>query len=397
MKPDNKIRRWLTIDPNVFISKDVNSVLFYNSESNTSFETPVNDFMLKLYDHMNELINLNCMEIEDFTYNYYGDLFKKLCDYNISHISYSSYINRKVSLPSIYKLHYDHKRIRRDYENRESGRLMNFLNEITVYLNGDSQEVLNSSLNKQFYYPFLRGQTISVNGINAFFEKIKYTMILNINIVFDLNFIDIFENLFNILSRCDFNINFYLRNKPSSSGALQRISDIGRINIICNADESILLNEHHHIFLVSNLNDIDLIESKKDLLQSYEVIPIYQELFKEFFKENIFTKTSELRNLNLSKRLIFANKILDTNFFGKLTIIPNGKVLSNINFEPIGTIKTPIENLVFQALSPSESWLLTREVVQPCKDCRYRFICPPISNYELYLEKFNLCDYETFG
>jgi hypothetical protein len=47
--------------------------------------------------------------------------------------------------------------------------------------------------------------------------------------------------------------------------------------------------------------------------------------------------------------------------------------------------------MIVKEFTEVRSWLKTRMEVSPCKDCYYRLLCPPITNYENYLNKFNFC------
>jgi len=93
----------------------------------------------------------------------------------------------------------------------------------------------------------------------------------------------------------------------------------------------------------------------------------------------------------LTKRELFAKKELNTNFFGKLTIFPDGNIYSNPNERPLGTIKDSLYEMLYKELTEGYAWMLTRDQKEPCTKCRFKFLCPPISNYEFAIGKFNLC------
>ncbi|MCX6283434.1 MAG: hypothetical protein NTW31_04255, partial [Bacteroidetes bacterium] len=58
-----------------------------------------------------------------------------------------------------------------------------------------------------------------------------------------------------------------------------------------------------------------------------------------------------------------------------------------------GNINThSIQELVRHEIYNGQSWELTRMKVSPCSECLYRFFCPPVGNYELFMKKFNFCD-----
>ena len=47
--------------------------------------------------------------------------------------------------------------------------------------------------------------------------------------------------------------------------------------------------------------------------------------------------------------------------------------------------------MIVKEIIRGKSWKLTRRKVMPCKKCVYCDICPPISNYEKAIGKYNLC------
>jgi pseudo-rSAM protein len=78
-------------------------------------------------------------------------------------------------------------------------------------------------------------------------------------------------------------------------------------------------------------------------------------------------------------------------YFGKMAIAANGHVYADVNKKPIGSIKEPIEDLLCRELVSGESWRYTRYEVKPCKQCRFKLLCPSPSGYESAIGKQNLC------
>lgn len=126
-------------------------------------------------------------------------------------------------------------------------------------------------------------------------------------------------------------------------------------------------------------------------LENYRMIPIYTGDNLAFFENNIYLSEEELLNINLSKREIFAHQVINTNYFGVLTIGPDGKVYSGDMNEPaIGTIDESLYTIVYREMTEGHSWLRIRDQ-KTCCDCIYQWLCPSPSNYELAIGKPNLC------
>ena len=83
---------------------------------------------------------------------------------------------------------------------------------------------------------------------------------------------------------------------------------------------------------------------------------------------------------------------MNTQTFGKLTIMSDGNIYVNANSPKAGNLGgKAIREIVFDEIYNGESWLKTRMEVSPCAGCLYNFLCPPLSNYEHVIGRNNLC------
>ena len=83
--------------------------------------------------------------------------------------------------------------------------------------------------------------------------------------------------------------------------------------------------------------------------------------------------------------------MMNSNYWGRLSVFPDGSVYSNINNPPVGTIKDTIYDLIIKEMKNRSAWRLTRDVTPECAKCLHRYLCPPPSNYGFVIGKFNLC------
>lgn len=81
---------------------------------------------------------------------------------------------------------------------------------------------------------------------------------------------------------------------------------------------------------------------------------------------------------------------LNTNYFGRLTILPDGSIYSNLNTFSLGSLEDSLYEIIFKELNEGKSWQNGRHK-EPCTECRFRWLCPPISNYEFVVGQYNLC------
>lgn len=160
----------------------------------------------------------------------------------------------------------------------------------------------------------------------------------------------------------------------------------------------------HHIYrdydavcLVKNEKELSAAEQalsgRENTGRSVELAPVYTGGNPDFFQQHIFTSKAELLSSGLSKQDIFTRMTLNINFFGKLTILPDGNIYSNLNDTPLGNLEDSLYEIIFKELDQGKNWLHVRRK-EPCDQCRFRWLCPPVSNYEYVLEQYNLCTVE---
>ncbi len=131
-------------------------------------------------------------------------------------------------------------------------------------------------------------------------------------------------------------------------------------------------------------------------LQEFNKILEYYPLFTGdndiYCKNTMGFQKEDTLSLNLDEKAIFSNKTFNSNFFGEITISPNGDIYTCINKKPIGNINTDnLKKILFDEFSIYKNWFLIRGDIPKCKDCIYNFICPPITNFELCLNSVDLC------
>jgi len=159
-------------------------------------------------------------------------------------------------------------------------------------------------------------------------------------------------------------------------------------NDALHANVTILGNRCRYIKMVYSENDLDDNEH-------CQYIPIFNGNNIDFFEKNVFIDEDDLYDQSLSMQDIFRRKTMNEFYFGNTTIMFDGNVYNNIFLKSIGNINS-CYNLI-QLLSNNDknnSWFLTRDKITPCNKCIYRYLCPPISNYEFAINRFNLCNYD---
>lgn len=118
--------------------------------------------------------------------------------------------------------------------------------------------------------------------------------------------------------------------------------------------------------------------------------PVYIGNNLSFLKDNLYMQKTDIYDICLSKREVFAHQVINTNFFGTFVILPDGKVFSGSLHSRLGKIEDGLYDLVYRELTEGHSWLYIRDQ-EPCSGCLFQWLCPSPSVYEWEVGKPNLC------
>jgi pseudo-rSAM protein len=128
---------------------------------------------------------------------------------------------------------------------------------------------------------------------------------------------------------------------------------------------------------------------EKFSLTNLSIRPIISE--KSDFNNSIFITEDNIFSKVYSKKDIFRRQSLNLFDFGKLFIDSNSDVYANVNIPVLGNLKvSSIEELLTFEMEGGKSWFRIRDEA-PCNNCIYQWLCPSPSNYEIILNKNNLC------
>jgi pseudo-rSAM protein len=126
-------------------------------------------------------------------------------------------------------------------------------------------------------------------------------------------------------------------------------------------------------------------------IEEFEVHPYYNGQNIRFFEENVYLATEDIVSTPISMREIFRNQKLNANSFGSMYFLPNGEIKANPNEETIGNIRdNRIIDVIHKEMIQNTAWRQVRSS-NPCGNCVFQFLCPPLSNYERVLRRYNLC------
>ena len=238
------------------------------------------------------------------------------------------------------------------------------------------------------------------------FKIIRNSNIYKINLVNTTNINDE-KKIYKYLSRMPLMVELFMHYLHFNKNILEEISkyDNYKLNILIDNKVQYskiveLKNIKNMIFtiIISNDNDLKYIVRIFDDLNitNFIIKPLYTKQNYDFFKENVFIDQNIFMEYPIQLDDILINKVLNTNYFGKLTILPNGDIISTFSKNKLGNLFN--ENLklaIYKELKGKRSWKLTRQNIIPCKKCIFNEMCPPISNYEIVVKKM-ICVISNF-
>ena len=285
-----------------------------------------------------------------------------------------------------------------DYSKTAGEFALQNLSEVTLFLSSDDINQNGGAYHLQMNHPYLCGKDchLKVTDYAPILHQLKTAGVARVNVTgtyqlleFDRVYKETGIKLYYYTALCDSCVEICKTNIPAE---VFIHPEEFSVKTVC------LINEHNREglvwnFIIKSLKDIEIID-KLNLPKhiNYKYTPFYDGSNLPFFKQYVFNSLDDIIAKPVSRKAIFRRQLLNENFFGRLWIDAAGQVYGNMNFAPVGNIrnvnlKDMVAKLIVEKQSP---WLLKRDV-EPCKHCVNRYLCPSISNYELAMNRYNLC------
>lgn len=399
---------WLVVNPDVFIWKKGTSVFVYNSDDFGILEFETFEKFDQLYELLINPENLYVVELteEDVNDNDLRNVINSLIETKcIELISQTENLEPPVSFCPFPGVQRSREKFRKRPEMVAFENYMIYLHELTIYVNGTG--LCDNRYAKQFPYFLDKGEDLDYTSLSIFLKYINNSSISNIRIcgynIFQyphlnklLDALDRIRAMKSLYVSCSQLEDFQEKYRLALAEQFEYVIVVDREHPIRESVVADVLEKQLHVkwsFYVSSNDEYNVVleQIEQYHLDKYNVKPVFTGDNLDFFSEFVFLTEEDIRNTCLNKRQIFANQIINVNDFGKFTISPQGAVFVNINFPSCGNIsKDSIYSLIRNELVNGDLWFRTRSE-QPCVDCKYQWLCPSPSNYELVLNKQNLC------
>ncbi len=407
------ITRLLILEPYVYYKTNETEVLFYNYY----------DYSYLYFDNEDVVRFFNCNQQHGlFVYglsesDYENENIRKCIDCLIKTNNASCILvnkkNNPVSFSACCNVQSDHEKNLLDVKKQD--KILTNLFEVTVYINsltGDEKQFKDAY--KQFPYLYythsyeeidfmflvnflqaaLDNHTLKkINFVIIDFDKYQYKeqfidFICDTEIAFELTFF----NLNALISFVDCLPNRKIENKNNRVNLILSTRDIKKCDL--SLLKSSIISSLVLSFIVENEMDISgsqaYIERYK--ISNFKFLPYFNGVNMQFFKDFVYYNKKDLLNQKLNITDIYSNIKLNRLDYGKIIILANGDIYTNLNSKKIGNVfNDPLPNVISNAMSSETTWFVNKTEVQPCQDCVYNFLCSPITNYEYVIGRNNLC------
>lgn len=394
---------WLVLNYDTFLWQKSDECCVYNSKNNCTLRF-VDTGLKRLLATLSETDNLYRVFLDE------SELLTPTIHFFINQIvstgSGRLVLNEKeterpVSLMPLLKIQDNINYYKWEHDQHIDGNIMSNFHSVLFYINGS--EYGHTNFNKQTYYPNCTIDKLDQKLIVSFLRNAQksafFTDVVLAGNIFDyvgynqlLTELSLFRQQVSlVLTEMDVknSINEYLKLVPNFIITIV-VRDVDILDHLLQYEE--LRINSLFTFLITSENEY---ERAADCIDQYsldrsEIVPIYTGANLSLFETNLYLTKEDIEGTQLNKRQVFAQQALNTHSFGKLSVLPDGKVYANLNDPAIGLITEPPHDIVYRELTEGKSWLRIRDQ-KPCSECVYQWLCPSPSNYELVIGKPNLC------
>lgn len=394
---------WFTLCGDTFLWLNDKTGLVYNAENGKKLIFAISEGIKKICTHLLDINNLYTIELSDdiIADNEIIEWINSVVNIQAGFISSNiNFENRPISLKSVLKIQDDRRYYEKLHNLGFKGKILENIHELTFYVNGNISG--NEEYFKQTIYPVNSECVLNGEDIVSFIRNSINPFLSNINLVGDISLYPNFEKLYNDILSLSINVTIYILLEDYLNNMLlfknSKCSESTRFNILIDGFfdvsffQSVSLSTIFTVLIHSD-KEFELYSKLFDNLDidlNVQYVPIYNKENISFFESNIYLDEEDLKNLNVSKKEVFMHQALNTGNFGKLTIMPNGHVYANVNETSLGTINDSTYTIVYKEFLDGNSWFKLREQA-PCNNCVYQWLCPSPSNYEIVINRPNLC------
>ena len=390
----------LTLGPDVFLWKNENKGLLYNARNHTSLEFGMT---ATVADLCTRLLNYDNLYSVPFDRDSSDSILRNLVD-NIVELGMGCLHDKTdkiISLPPLLNILHDSDKLKRSSEGETQDFILLNLNTLVIYTGGSCNP---NEYYLQTEYPVNTDKMVlGWREMKDFLESIDSPFLKEVKIVFsNIRDYEGLPELAAFLDTLQLSVEFYVCVEdyicvPQTYELL--VAYPFEIKIIYTPGrkwpelpDNLEKEKLGFVFLVRSEDDCEQAESfaLDRKLPDFDIVPIFNGTNRLFFQNNVLLCRQEILNSKLNRQAVFIHQSVNTNYFGRLIIMPGGKVYSNLACEPLGSMEDSIHKLIAEEMDKDYAWRKVRNTGR-CVSCLYRYLCPSPTKYEELLETDCIC------
>ena len=400
---------WVYIASHVYCHIKDEQAFLYNTQTGASIET-VNAEIIKLLQSLHERKNLGaiCCNGRQIAQSPYIEFITEFREKEMGNmVETSSMPQRPIQMMPILNLQDDIEKLQ-EFSDRDTGEdVLHYLLELNLYLHDSCNQ--NCSLCSQYSKQTLccktnSGQpspTFSFAALENIISQIQYGVTGKLNLLGGNIFAyPHFNELPTLLS--GFKGQVHIWNHYAHFANYKTLPSNFFYDVVIpspmqksleNLLPTLAIPQAKLHFYITDIEEYTKVEEfiEQFSVDNYSIHPIYTKTNLKFFEEYVYADKKDILQSKLSFNQIFAHQKMNTNFFGSLTILPNGDTYANVNSSLLGNIKDDtLIHFINKEMTANTAWRKIRDT-PPCNSCLYQYICPSLSNYEIVIGKSNLC------
>lgn len=387
---------------NVFVNSGDDQVLILNPETNDSIviNNPTFVYLCNkisyptihyMIEFSNDQVDEEFFSILEYLENkFYGEMF----DTKNKPIQFSPQIKINNNDPGLM-LDFVNARDKNDLLNEIGTDILDNVLEISLYYSTLTIDNGLKDICLQYLYPIQDENKCKFIAWDKLFN-VNFRNLQKVKLVvgdFERIDIDYIQKLISAIDNSFIEIELYIDSRVYKNMPIEFLLMFSNIYVWYTSISQLenvnkRINTQNNYFLVSDMNTLSKAES---LMNIDEIYPLYNEN-EDFVREYLLFEKKELLKNEISERELLMNMYINSNFFGELSIYPNGNVFSCKNGEPLGNIyRDWVKDMLMKEFCQTRYWFMTRNNLSICRDCIFNTICPPITSNELYMNKWNFC------
>lgn len=262
--------------------------------------------------------------------------------------------------------------------------------ELSIYYSTNTNPVLMKMHNafSQYLYPIIDSNLQKLEGFDILF-RYNYPKLLRINLVlgmvdsYDLEKISLILEDNNLSDK----VILYTTEDVFQSLPCRFYEKFHKVKIWnCSHEENLNVE---YIYLDEDIRKLVDMEDNSKVSETY---PLYVGSNKEECIKYLSYDKNDILENNISEDEMLINKYINPNFYGELSILPDGMVYSRKKTLPLGNIyKDDVKKMVLLEICKYRNWFMTRDKLNQCRNCVLNVLCPPITQLEIEMQYMTFC------